>query len=294
VTGDAADGAGGVAGRIARFGWEQARGQATDVVETGWGFAVLHRSFPASQHHNRMVVTDASVGPAEVAAAAETVFADAGLPYRRVDVEDPTGGPGGGGPGGGGPVGPSAAGVLAAGLGGAVGAAAGAEIVMALVGLDGPARRRGAPGVGRRTVETITVQRPPFERTRALIDRSWQIELPALGADERRQLVDRVPVAAQVRELTQHTVSADGEVVALCHLLRSADCAEVEGVFTLPEVRGRGYATAVVLDAVDLAAASGCDVAFLYADADDWPQHLYRRLGFAEVGRNWTVLWRTG
>ena len=46
----------------------------------------------------------------------------------------------------------------------------------------------------------------------------------------------------------------------------------------------RGYASAAVLAAADAAAADGHDPVFLLTDGGDWPQHLYRRLGFDEIG----------
>jgi ribosomal protein S18 acetylase RimI-like enzyme len=45
----------------------------------------------------------------------------------------------------------------------------------------------------------------------------------------------------------------------------------------------------VALAAVDAACAAGADCIWLYADADDWPQELYRKLGFNDLGR--TVTW---
>ena len=57
-----------------------------------------------------------------------------------------------------------------------------------------------------------------------------------------------------------------------------------EDVGTLEEHRGRGYASAVVLHAAELARRAGADFVFLVADAQDWPQHLYRRLGFEPIG----------
>jgi hypothetical protein len=39
-----------------------------------------------------------------------------------------------------------------------------------------------------------------------------------------------------------------------------------------------------VLAAADAAAADGHDLVFLLTDGNDWPQHLYRRLGFDEAG----------
>jgi ribosomal protein S18 acetylase RimI-like enzyme len=74
------------------------------------------------------------------------------------------------------------------------------------------------------------------------------------------------------------------EVVSYADLYADGADAQVEDVGTLPEHRGRGYATAVILRAIEQARASGADFVFLVADAEDWPKELYRRLGFDEVG----------
>jgi ribosomal protein S18 acetylase RimI-like enzyme len=79
-------------------------------------------------------------------------------------------------------------------------------------------------------------------------------------------------------------VVVDGEVVSSTDLyLRGVD-AQIEDVGTLPEHRGRGYASAVVLAAVEEARHAGSELIFLFADAEDWPKELYRRLGFDELG----------
>ncbi|GAA3063036.1 hypothetical protein LV79_000009 [Actinokineospora globicatena] len=47
----------GVWGRVREFEERFARAQATEVVEWGWGYAVVQAEFWASWHHNRVVVT---------------------------------------------------------------------------------------------------------------------------------------------------------------------------------------------------------------------------------------------
>lgn len=79
-------------------------------------------------------------------------------------------------------------------------------------------------------------------------------------------------------------VRVDGEVVSYTDLYQDGADAQVEDVGTLPEHRGRGYAKAVVLKAIQVARASGAEFVFLVADAEDWPQELYRRLGFDDLG----------
>jgi ribosomal protein S18 acetylase RimI-like enzyme len=80
-------------------------------------------------------------------------------------------------------------------------------------------------------------------------------------------------------------VVVDGEVVSYADLYLEPPTAQIEDVGTLEEHRGRGYASAVVLYAAEAARRAGADFVFLVADAHDWPQHLYRRLGFEPIGR---------
>jgi len=79
-------------------------------------------------------------------------------------------------------------------------------------------------------------------------------------------------------------VQVGGEVVSYADLYVDGADAQVEDVGTLPEHRGKGYATAVILEAIEQARASGADFVFLVADAEDWPKELYRKLGFDELG----------
>jgi GNAT superfamily N-acetyltransferase len=69
-----------------------------------------------------------------------------------------------------------------------------------------------------------------------------------------------------------------------CRLYSDGRIAQVDEVGTLQARRGRGYARAAVLAAADAAGAAGCDPVFLLTDASDWPQQLYRRLGFDVIG----------
>jgi len=78
---------------------------------------------------------------------------------------------------------------------------------------------------------------------------------------------------------------ADGRLVAHAELYSEDGVGQVENVLTLPDYRGRGLARSLVLHAVAESHAAGNDLTFLVADADDWPEQLYERLGFETVGR---------
>jgi ribosomal protein S18 acetylase RimI-like enzyme len=79
-------------------------------------------------------------------------------------------------------------------------------------------------------------------------------------------------------------IEVDGEIISYTDLYVDGADAQIEDVGTLPEHRGHGYATAVILAAIVQAREAGADFVFLVADAEDWPKELYRRLGFDELG----------
>jgi ribosomal protein S18 acetylase RimI-like enzyme len=78
---------------------------------------------------------------------------------------------------------------------------------------------------------------------------------------------------------------ASGEPLSCCRLLRAdRGIAQVEDVGTREAARDRGYAKANVRAAIAAARAAGDETIFLVADAADWPQLLYGKLGFETVG----------
>ena len=75
-----------------------------------------------------------------------------------------------------------------------------------------------------------------------------------------------------------------------CRLYLHDGLAQVDEVGTLQARRGRGHARAAVAAAADTAAAEGCEQVLIVTDAADWPQELYRRLGFDEIGATYEFL----
>jgi ribosomal protein S18 acetylase RimI-like enzyme len=76
----------------------------------------------------------------------------------------------------------------------------------------------------------------------------------------------------------------DGPPGASCVLFERDGIGQVETVGTMPERRGQGLASAVVMAAAGASRERGDDPTFIVADADDWPWKLYERLGFDRVG----------
>jgi GNAT superfamily N-acetyltransferase len=75
----------------------------------------------------------------------------------------------------------------------------------------------------------------------------------------------------------------DGEAAACCQLLGADGVGQVEQVYTAAAHRGHGLGSAVVRAAIAASRERGDDLVMIMADADDWPQKLYERLGFETV-----------
>jgi GNAT superfamily N-acetyltransferase len=75
-----------------------------------------------------------------------------------------------------------------------------------------------------------------------------------------------------------------------CRLYLHDGLAQVDEVGTLQARRRRGYARAAVAAAADTAADEGAEQVFMVTDAADWPQELYRSLGFDEIGATYEFL----
>jgi ribosomal protein S18 acetylase RimI-like enzyme len=148
------------------------------------------------------------------------------------------------------------------------------------------------------------IDRHVFMVQRGPVTREAPTELVReLGADAlrpaRRRLIEDFPwarpeVLEQLHE-AKHLIAervdtrflgvvVDGEVVAYADVYIEPPSAQIEDVGTLETHRGHGYASAVVLYAAVEARRAGAEFVFLVADAYDWPQHWYRRLGFEPIG----------
>jgi ribosomal protein S18 acetylase RimI-like enzyme len=121
-------------------------------------------------------------------------------------------------------------------------------------------------------------------RTAAI--RSYPWGSPELAVE----LLDAKVLLADRAETRYYGVEVDGEIVAWSDLYLAQGMAQVEDVATKEAHRGKGYATAVVMQAVEDARAAGADLIFLVADDEDWPKHLYERLGFDVVGRHYKFI----
>jgi ribosomal protein S18 acetylase RimI-like enzyme len=126
-----------------------------------------------------------------------------------------------------------------------------------------------------------------FDQAEAL-RRALTVELTPAGEADPEATVD------QLMELDRRysercgdrwfVAPAEGEPASACRLYRQGGIAQVEDVATLEAARERGYAKAIVLAAVAAAQEAGDATIFLTADAADWPQLMYAKLGFETVG----------
>jgi ribosomal protein S18 acetylase RimI-like enzyme len=140
-------------------------------------------------------------------------------------------------------------------------------------------RREPARAADTGLVEEVdeAALRPPRRRQLAL--EPWAT--PAVV----EQLLDAKLAVARALTARFFAVRVAGEVAAYVDLYHDGRTAQIEDLASLEEHRGRGYASALLLRALQEARRAGCDLVFLVADADDWPKLLYGRLGFDELGR---------
>jgi GNAT superfamily N-acetyltransferase len=120
----------------------------------------------------------------------------------------------------------------------------------------------------------------------------WEEGSRDAGFDEEvvRQIVGQRRIDGAAGRARYFGADTGDEVGSYCELYSDAATGQIEGVLTLPRFRNRGLASAVVTRALRESRAAGHSTTFLLADEPDWPQELYRKLGFAVAGRIWDFL----
>jgi GNAT superfamily N-acetyltransferase len=240
-------------------------GGATSVTEIPAGLVIRHSGLPTLYHLNALLL-DAPLAPELRDPLALSGLADeelAELGHRHVVLDD----------------------------------ADAAEEIAAALALEGWSQQRvllmlrvrepdrtPPPGLARRLTA---------EEAHAL-----QLEITAAEAAGERgakgavaQALVRMLVSGQealragTRSFVFGAAPEGGPVASMCTLFAGDGVAMIEEVGTLERFRGRGLARAVVSAAVDAALELGCERIFVPADADDWPQLLYLKLGFEPVAR---------
>lgn len=124
------------------------------------------------------------------------------------------------------------------------------------------------------------------EERAAVAEVGWQQGEPHQAAAVSRQLGERIRTVSRAAAPTFLGIrDGTGAVVARADLYLRDGVAQVEEVLTAPAHRGRGLGTRRVLAAGRRAVRAGAELVFLQADAHDWPQVLYRRLGYRDLAR---------
>lgn len=216
---------------------------------------MVNTRFPEAHDHNRVVVT-APCSAAALAEACDDIYGSRGMRHRLIEVHDET-------------LGDQLADQLRAS-----GYSCGREVLMGFYGK-----------VALRTPMPEIVALDADERAEAA-SADWRRDHPEWPETIVEQLGRRITTITDVARTAFLAVrDTDGVVAAHADLYLRDGVAQVEEVITRPDQRGRGLASALVLDAVERARDWRADLVFLVADAEDWPQNLYRRLGFVDLGR---------
>ncbi len=241
-----------------------------------WGRAFLTPSTPLIWDANWVAIERPGTAPEEVVAIADRVLGGAGLAHRTVCITDEAEG---------------------RRLGGQLEADParwpGWEVERARfmvwrgAAIEASARPAPASARGAREVRLAEIE----DLRRALIAEEAVpsgVAEPEATVAQLLELDRRYGEAAGDRWFV---APAAGEPLAACRLLRRGGIGQVEDVGTRFHARERGHAKAVVRAAIAASRAAGDATTFLTADAADWPQLLYSRLGFESVG-DLTVLRR--
>lgn len=229
------------------------------VVSTSWGEIYLQPHIGCCYEVNQAwVVNDgAGIGAAALVRDVDRLMGAAGLAHRHITLED------------------RAASRLGPALEG-MGYTAAHHVHLAH---EGP-----APGT-----RGIAVHEVPIDAVVAGYDRYLRTDPDAAygrGDLVRAHLLEhhRTFGAAGAARERCFAVVRDGEAVAWAKLWTAEGHAQVEDVICLAEHRGHGFGWAVVAAATSAALAEGARLVVIAADADDWPQELYRRLGYVPIG----------
>jgi ribosomal protein S18 acetylase RimI-like enzyme len=231
------------------------------TVDAAWGQAHIDTALYRCYDRNFLWAHggDARVDASVLDAEGRRLLGGAGLPHRRVVVEDPLGR------------------VLMPGFA-ALGYGAECHVIMAHASAERsswPSPEQDLCEIGR-------------DELAEAYDR-WLRTDPALRAvsdeDVRSHLVEHQrgygSAGAHERIIAARV---DGEVVAWAKAWSRDGVGQVEDVVCLHDHRGKGLGRAVVAGATRAALEAAPELLFIVADDNDWPKQLYSRLGYEQVG----------
>jgi ribosomal protein S18 acetylase RimI-like enzyme len=234
---------------------------AERILPFAFGRALFNDTYPRVWDLNLLRVEEPSGATVELLAAeAERLHGRAGHDHRRIAIEEEQ---------------------------------LGAELEPAFRALGWQPERfvfMGYRGPGKRAAETCEVREVDVEAVRPLREQIARREPWATDDEVVRMVLDADALLARQGSARHFAAMVEGEVASAADLLSDGHTAQIEDVVTHPDFRGRGLASSVVVRAVEEALATGHGFVFLVADDADWPKELYRRLGFAAIGRKWVFL----
>jgi ribosomal protein S18 acetylase RimI-like enzyme len=231
---------------------------AGELVPLGWGTGVFDRRRPLVWDANYVrAERTAELEAAYLAGLAEPLFAERGIRHRMVVLPD------------------EREGKRLAPAFDALGWLPRHEVVMV---------SRSQPAAPKHPVEEASVAEVGKARREVELAEPPGDADPAILPSLLDQLRSRDDLVAEVVDERRFAVLVDGEPVAFCELYSHDGIGQVELVTTRPEHRNRGYGRAIVSAAAAASRDQGNQLTFLVALADDWPQQLYRRLGFEPAG----------
>jgi ribosomal protein S18 acetylase RimI-like enzyme len=224
------------------------------------GSAVFTDSLPVVWSLNLLRVEASGASVEEIAAEAERLQGGAGLEHRRVAIQDETAGKN-----------------LEEGFN-ALGWKP--DVFLFMVPRREPNRAVDTSGV-------VEIGREELRPIREAILGEW---LGDLNGEVMHQIGESDRRFAEAGNARHFAVVVDGEPVSSTDLFSDGRTAQIEDVGTLPDHRGAGHASAVVMKALEEAQDMGHEFIFLVADARDWPKEMYRRLGFDGIGEKYAFL----
>lgn len=233
---------------------------AERVVASPLGSAVFNDTLPLVWSLNTLRVDRTRTTAEEIAAEAERLQGEAGLGHRRVVILD------------------EAEGRELEEPFNALGWKTDAYLFMV---------PRREPNRRVDTSDVAEVEREALAPIRDSILREW---LPEADEEVVRQVREADRLMAAAGKARHFAAMVDGIPVSSTDLYSDGRTAQIEDVGTLPDHRGQGHASAVVMRALEEARAMGHEFVFLSADARNWPKELYRRLGFDGIGERYGYL----
>jgi GNAT superfamily N-acetyltransferase len=243
--------------RIHRFFRHAEEGVCDEVASTAHGTALLTPSLPLVWQVNAIRVEDPDASARDLMQEAEEVQRAFG--HRKLVIHDEQ---------------------LGARLSGEF-AAAGWNVFRVLIMLRRrPADRAPEPGAGAEVGKEVgAAALAAFRREQPF---GWQ-DAAVRQLAEMDARYDRILGARDFG-------SPPADPACACRLYTHDGLGQVDEVGTVEARRRRGHARAAVAAAADAAVDAGCEAVFMVTDAADWPQELYRRLGFDEIGATYEFL----